>query len=80
MVFLTLAALKDFGAGEVVNVLEFRLRAGTRPATCSTSRQAVEQALSTTTWMEENRALLVLAFGETRHGDLIGLITFVGRP
>jgi lipoprotein-releasing system permease protein len=76
--FLTLAAAQGLsGAG--VNVLEFRLYQPERAGEIAEQvRQAAGQAFSTTTWMEENRALFrALRLEKLVTAIFIGLITFV---
>src|SRR5216684_403152 len=78
--FLTLAAAQGLsGAGDVVNVLEFRLQQPERAGDIAGQvRQAAGQAFSTTTWMEENRALFrALRLEKLVTAIFIGLITFV---
>ena len=78
--FLTLAAAQGLsGAGDVVNVLEFRLQQPERAGEIAEQvRQAAGQAFSTTTWMEENRALFrALRLEKLVTAIFIGLITFV---
>src|SRR5207237_2977300 len=57
--FMTLAAAQGLaGAGDLVNVLEFRLVQTERSREIAEEVQrAVGQGFSVTTWMEENRAL-----------------------
>jgi len=76
--FLTLVAAQGLsGAG--VNVLEFRLQQPERAGEIAERvRQAAGQAFSTTTWMEENRALFrALRLEKLVTAIFIGLITFV---
>src|SRR2546425_8819801 len=56
---MTLAAAQGLsGAGDVANVLEFRLNQPERAGEIAEQiRRAAGQGFSTTTWMEENRAL-----------------------
>src|SRR5260370_20642487 len=78
--FLTLAAAQGLsGAGDVVNVLEFRLHQPERAGEIAEQvRQAAGQGFSTTTWMEENRALFrALRLEKLVTAIFIGLITFV---
>jgi lipoprotein-releasing system permease protein len=78
--FLTLAAAQELsGAGEVVNVLEFRLNHPERAGEIAEQvRQAAGQEYSATTWMEENRALFrALRLEKLVTTIFIGLITFV---
>src|SRR5579863_654249 len=78
--FMTLPAAQGLsGAGDIVNVLEFRL---VQPERAPEIARAVEQAagtgFSTTTWMEENRALFrALRLEKLVTAIFIGLITFV---
>lgn len=78
--FLSLPAAQSLaGAGDVVNVLEFRLF---KPELALQTAQAAEQAAGTgfsaTTWMEENRALFrALKLEKLVTAIFIGLITFV---
>jgi lipoprotein-releasing system permease protein len=78
--FLTLAAAQGLsGAGEVVNVIEFRLRQPEHAGEIAEQvRQAAGPGFSTTTWMEENRALFrALRLEKLVTAIFIGLITFV---
>jgi lipoprotein-releasing system permease protein len=78
--FLTLAAAQGLsGAGDVVNVIEFRLNQPERAGEIAeTVRQAAGQGFSATTWMEENRALFrALRLEKLVTAIFIGLITFV---
>ena len=78
--FLTLAAAQGLsGAGDLVNVLEFRLQQPERAGEIAEQvRQAAGQAFSATTWMEENRALFrALRLEKLVTAIFIGLITFV---
>src|SRR5437867_11777366 len=78
--FMTLAAAQGLsGAGDVVNVLEFRLHQPERAGEIAEQiRQAAGQGFSTTTWMEENRALFrALRLEKLVTAIFIGLITFV---
>src|SRR2546430_6155040 len=78
--FLTLAAAQGLsGAGDAVNVLEFRLNQPERAGEIAEKvRQAAGQGFSTTTWMEENRALFrALRLEKLVTAIFIGLITFV---
>jgi lipoprotein-releasing system permease protein len=78
--FMTLAAAQGLsGAGNVVNVLEFRLK---QPEQASVIAERVRQTagpgFSATTWMEENRALFrALRLEKLVTAIFIGLITFV---
>jgi lipoprotein-releasing system permease protein len=67
------------GASDIVNVLEFRL---TKPEEAPTIAKEIERAagqgFSTSTWMEENRALFrALRLEKLVTAIFIGLITFV---
>src|SRR5947208_15801965 len=78
--FMTLAAAQGLaGAGDLVNVLEFRLVQTERSREIAEEIQhAVGQGVSVTTWMEENRALFrALHLEELVTAIVIGLITFV---
>src|SRR5437660_5722474 len=78
--FMTLAAAQGLsGVSDVVNVLEFRLYQPERAGEISEQiRQAAGQGFSTTTWMEENRALFrALRVEKLVTAIFIGLITFV---
>jgi lipoprotein-releasing system permease protein len=78
--FLTLAAAQELsGASDVVNVLEFRLTQPERAGEIAEQiQQAVGQGYSTSTWMEENRALFrALRLEKLVTAIFIGLITFV---
>src|SRR5438309_9298925 len=78
--FLTLAAAQGLsGAGDVVNVLEFRLAQPELAGQIAEQvRQAAGQGFSATTWMEENRALFrALRLEKLVTAIFIGLITFV---
>lgn len=78
--FLTFAAAQELsGTSDVVNVIEFRLvqpeRAG---EIAQVIGQASGQGFSTSTWMEENRALFrALRLEKLVEAIFIGLITFV---
>ncbi len=78
--FVTLPAAQSLaGTGDVVNVLEFRL---TKPEQAGEIASEVEHAagrgFTTTTWMEENRALFrALRLEKLVTAIFIGLITFV---
>jgi len=78
--FVSLQAAQSLaGAGDIVNVLEFRL---TRPELAAQSAPLVEQAagqgFSAATWMEENKALFrALKLEKLVTAIFIGLITFV---
>jgi len=78
--FMTLAAAQGLsGAGDVVNVLEFRLNQPERAGEIAgLVRQAAGPGFSTITWMEENRALFrALRLEKLVTAIFIGLITFV---
>jgi lipoprotein-releasing system permease protein len=78
--FMNLAAAQGLsGAGDVVNVLEFRLYQPERAGEIAEQvRKAAGQGFSTTTWMEENRALFrALRLEKLVTAVFIGLITFV---
>jgi lipoprotein-releasing system permease protein len=78
--FMNLAAAQGLsGAGDVVNVLEFRLHQPERAGEIAEQvRKAAGQGFSTTTWMEENRALFrALRLEKLVTAIFIGLITFV---
>jgi lipoprotein-releasing system permease protein len=78
--FMTLAAAQSLsGAGDVVNVLEFRLKQPERAGEMAQQiKQAAGQGFSVTTWMEENRALFrALRLEKLATAIFIGLITFV---
>jgi lipoprotein-releasing system permease protein len=78
--FMTLAAAQGLsGAGDLVNVLEFRLNQPERAGEIAERiRQAAGQGFSVTTWMEENRALFrALRLEKLVTAIFIGLITFV---
>jgi lipoprotein-releasing system permease protein len=78
--FMTLAAAQGLsGAGDAVNVLEFRLNQPERAGEIAEKvREAVGQGFLTTTWMEENRALFrALRLEKLVTAIFIGLITFV---
>jgi lipoprotein-releasing system permease protein len=78
--FLSLAAAQSLaGAGDIVNVLEFRL---TKPEMAALIAPEVEhaagQGYSAATWMEENKALFrALKLEKLVTAIFIGLITFV---
>src|SRR5437879_7566033 len=77
---MTLAAAQGLpGAGDVVNVLEFRLNQPERAGEIAEQiRRVAGQGFSTTTWMEENRALFrALRLEKLVTAIFIGLITFV---
>jgi len=78
--FMKLSAAQGLsGAGDVVNVLEFRLDQPERAGEIAEKvREAAGQGYSTTTWMEENRALFrALRLEKLVTAIFIGLITFV---
>ncbi len=78
--FMTLAAAQGLsGAGDLVNVLEFRLNQPERAGKIAEQvKQAAGQGFATTTWMEENRALFrALRLEKLVTAIFIGLITFV---
>jgi len=78
--FLTLPAAQGLsGAGDAVNVLEFRLNQPERAGEIAEEvRRAAGPGFSTTTWMEENRALFrALRLEKLVTAIFIGLITFV---
>src|SRR5260370_10998246 len=78
--FMTLAAAQGLsGAGDVVNVLEFRLNQPERAGEIAEQvRQAAGPGFSATTWMEENAALFrALRLEKLVTAIFIGLITFV---
>src|SRR4029077_413553 len=78
--FMTLAAAQGLaGTGDVANVLEFRLNQPERASEIAEQvRNAAGQGFSTTTWMEENRALFrALRLEKLVTAIFIGLITFV---
>ncbi len=78
--FMNLAAAQGLsGAGDAINVLEFRLYHPERAGEIAGQiRKAAGQGFSTTTWMEENRALFrALRLEKLVTAIFIGLITFV---
>jgi lipoprotein-releasing system permease protein len=78
--FMTLSAAQGLsGAGDVVNVLEFRLDQPERAGEIAGKvREAAGPGYSTATWMEENRALFrALRLEKLVTAIFIGLITFV---
>jgi lipoprotein-releasing system permease protein len=78
--FITLAAAQGLsGAGDVVNVLEFRLNQPERAGeVAELVKQSVGPGFSAATWMEENRALFrALRLEKLVTAIFIGLITFV---
>ncbi len=78
--FVTLPAAQSLaGTGDVVNVLEFRLaKPEQAPEIASEVGHAAGQGFTTTTWIEENRALFrALRLEKLVTAIFIGLITFV---
>ena len=78
--FMTLAAAQGLsGVGDAVNVLEFRLHQPELAGEIAKQvRQAAGPGFSTTTWMEENRALFrALRLEKLVTAIFIGLITLV---
>jgi lipoprotein-releasing system permease protein len=78
--FMMLSAAQGLsGAGDAVNVLEFRLDQPERAGEIAEKvREAVGPEYSTATWMEENRALFrALRLEKLVTAIFIGLITFV---
>jgi lipoprotein-releasing system permease protein len=78
--FLMLPAAQSLsGAGDLVNVLEFRLEKPERAAEIARQiEQIAGQGFSATTWVEENRALFrALRLEKLVTAIFIGLITFV---
>src|ERR1700746_4019110 len=78
--FLSLAAAQSLaGAGEIVNVLEFRLAKPELAARIAPEvEHAAGQGYSAATWMEENKALFrALKLEKLVTAIFIGLITFV---
>jgi lipoprotein-releasing system permease protein len=78
--FITLAAAQGLsGAGDVVNVLEFRLNQPERAGEVAEQvKQSVGPGFSAATWTEENRALFrALRLEKLVTAIFIGLITFV---
>ena len=78
--FMTLAAAQGLaGAGDLVNVLEFRLNRPEQAAEIAPGiEHAAGQGFSAATWMEENRALFrALRLEKLVTAIFIGLITFV---
>ena len=78
--FITLAAAQGLaGAGDLVNVLEFRLNHPEQAAEIAQEiERAAGQGFSAATWMEENRALFrALRLEKLVTAIFIGLITFV---
>jgi lipoprotein-releasing system permease protein len=78
--FMTFAAAQELsGTGDIVNVLEFRLR---RPEQATEIAQLLEleagSSFAASTWVEENRALFrALRLEKLVTAIFIGLITFV---
>jgi lipoprotein-releasing system permease protein len=78
--FMTLAAAQNLsGAGDVVNVLEFRLlRPERAELTARMAEHAAGEGFVASTWMDENRALFrALSLEKLVTAVFIGLITFV---
>jgi lipoprotein-releasing system permease protein len=78
--FMKLAAAQELsGAGDLVNVLEFRLNQPERAGEIAEEiRRASGPGFSAATWMEENRALFrALRLEKLVTAIFIGLITFV---
>lgn len=78
--FMTLPAAQSLsGAGDLVNVLEFRLEKPERAGEIARQiEQTAGQGFSAATWMEENRALFrALRLEKLVTAIFIGLITFV---
>jgi lipoprotein-releasing system permease protein len=78
--FISLAAAQSLaGAGDIVNVLEFRLaKPELAPQIAREAEQAAGQGYSAATWMEENQALFrALKLEKLVTAIFIGLITFV---
>jgi lipoprotein-releasing system permease protein len=78
--FMTLAAAQGLsGAGDLVNVLEFRLQQPERaPEIAHTVEKIAGEGFAANTWMEENRALFrALRLEKLVTAIFIGLITFV---
>jgi lipoprotein-releasing system permease protein len=78
--FVSLAAAQSLaGAGDIVNVLEFRLtKPELAPQIAPVVEQAAGQGFSAATWMEANRALFrALKLEKLVTAIFIGLITFV---
>src|SRR6202795_4721170 len=78
--FMTLAAAQGLsGAGDVVNVLEFRLQQPQRAQEIAKEiAHAAGDGFATSTWMEQNRALFrALRLEKLVTAIFIGLITFV---
>jgi lipoprotein-releasing system permease protein len=78
--FMTLAAAQNLsGAGDVVNVLEFRLLQPERAEQIARmAEHAAGEGFVASTWMDENRALFrALSLEKFVTAVFIGLITFV---
>jgi lipoprotein-releasing system permease protein len=78
--FVSLPAAQSLaGAGDIVNVLEFRLtHPELAPQIASEAERAAGQGYSAATWMEENKALFrALKLEKLVTAIFIGLITFV---
>jgi lipoprotein-releasing system permease protein len=78
--FVTLSAAQSLaGAGDIVNVLEFRLAKPEQAAEIANQVQsAAGEGFTTTTWMQQNRALFrALRLEKLVTAIFIGLITFV---
>jgi lipoprotein-releasing system permease protein len=78
--FMTLPAAQTLsGAGDVVNVLEFRLQRPERAAEIARiAEHAAGEGFSAATWMDQNRALFrALRLEKLVTAVFIGLITFV---
>jgi lipoprotein-releasing system permease protein len=78
--FVSLSAAQSLaGAGDIVNVLEFRLRKPELAAQIAPEvERAAGQGFSAATWMEENKALFrALKLEKLVTAIFIGLITFV---
>src|SRR5271166_4605933 len=78
--FVSLAAAQSLaGAGDIVNVLEFRLaKPELAPQIAPVVEQAAGRGFSAATWMEANRALFrALKLEKLVTAIFIGLITFV---
>jgi lipoprotein-releasing system permease protein len=78
--FVTLPAAQALaGAGDIVNVLEFRLAKPEQAAEIANKvGRAAGEGFTTTTWMEQNRALFrALRLEKLVTAIFIGLITFV---
>ena len=78
--FMTLAAAQGLaGAGDIANVLEFRLEHPEQAAVVAReAEKTAGEGFAATTWMEENRALFrALRLEKLVTAIFIGLITFV---